>query len=115
MKEEYSQVEKVLDVLNYWCARYKYDEGDLYLALTRTVSMPIVDAFKPFKRIEVDAYFLEKANIALAAYKMFDTEDRNYMAKVIPFFRQMDASNNAELKEGQQKVERVFTDDQVLL
>ena len=71
--------------------------------------MPIVDAFKPFKRIEVDAYFVEKANIALAAYKMFDTEDRNYMAKVIPFFRQMDASNNAELKEGQQKVERVFT------
>ena len=68
-----------------------------------------------FKRIEVDAYFVEKANIALAAYKMFDTEDRNYMAKVIPFFRQMDASNNAELKEGQQKVERVFTDDQVLL
>ena len=51
MKAEYSQVEKVLDVLNYWCARYKYDEGDLYLALTRTVSMPIVDAFKPFLRL----------------------------------------------------------------
>ncbi|WP_283548100.1 hypothetical protein [Ligilactobacillus salivarius] len=103
MKAEYSQVEKVLDVLNYWCARYKYDEGDLYLALTRTVSMPIVDAFKPFKRIEVDAYFVEKANIALAAYKMFDTEDRNYMAKVIPSLDKWTLRIMRSLRKGNKK------------